>query len=423
MRTSYKRSTSVTEDTENVVDENRFSESEEFKSLSREVDRAVKDYTLLKLFEEEDSRVVEDNGFEESRDFLSINREIEEAIKDSFDDTIARHESLVGSEEVEIDTIKEVEEEEEDLFDDILEDDEEEENTEDIREDTKGIEKEKSSVNWKRILIGTGIGVLVISGVFFIANSITGKRIEDINDMEEAISDLYVDSRKDDIKGSVSSKKVEGYLEDLENLKGDENKIKSMESELTTISYYISDNEKLDEYNDNSFDLNYNGLDKNLDKIEESIRGYSVSGLALTASDYLDSISDDLGYFVNLRDELSNIKNYEVVDVDSLQVKVNKVTHKTNKEELQDMLDEISQAKKNAEEIKALKEKATEEALKQAEELQKETENALNNAKEELNTYKEEASNFFADLWNRFFGSKENETSSNNDIEVTVEGQ
>lgn len=315
---------------------------------------------------------------------------------------------------------------EEEVEDDSDEyDDSTEENTEDeSNEETRSTNSNKI----KKILIGAGVlaGVTILGVVGYNAFS-NSLDISNAKDMEDSILELYTNDKKEDIRDGVSSDTVDKYLSKLDDIDMSDDDKTSLKNELKTISYFISDDEIVDSITDNSYDYNNSSTSDKLDKVKESAKTYSVSPLAVTMTNNVSKAEEDYNYFISLRDELSTIKDYINFDYEGYQKKVNNVTHKVNKEELQDMVDELYNAKVKAEEVEELKEKATEEALKKAEELQKETEDKLNDARDDLNTYKEETKSFFESLFSGFGNKSEDEdvqqNSELNDVSQSTEEQ
>lgn len=284
-------------------------------------------------------------------DFVKINNEVEKAL-------------LQGNHNEEITNYvdDEFEEEEIDFFSD----------EEDVcAEEIKGNDSKKGMI--KKIIIGSSVLVIAI-GVYGGYKSFSNRN--SLDSLEAQIERLYTSSRKDDIKNGAN---LDKYYDKLDKL-GDGDRSKALRSELDCISQYVADMEELDYINSSSYDLGSPDLLTKLSKIVISAKGYSVDGLSNTVLDIINTIDGDYKSYISLRDSLSSVSNYSDFNISYYQKKVNKVSHNPNKEELQGMLDRISDSIKLDGKVEDIK-NATE-----------------NKIEEESNGIIENIGNFFSNL-------------------------
>lgn len=265
-------------------------------------------------------------------DFIKINNEVERAL-------------LQGNS---CDNINdEFEEEEIDFFSD-----EEDEYAEEVENN----DSKKGMI--KKIVIGSS--VLIISlGVYGGYRSFSNR--DSLDSLETQIERLYTSSRKDGIKNGAN---LDKYYDKLDNL-GDSDRSKALRSELDCISQYMADMKELDYINSSSYDLGSSDLLTKLSKIVMSATGYSVDGLSNTVKSTVDTIDNDYKSYISLRDSLSSVSNYSDFNISYYQKKVNEVSHKPNKEELQGMLDKISDSIKLDGKVEDIK-NATEDKIEEA---------------------------------------------------------
>lgn len=266
-------------------------------------------------------------------DFIKINNEVERAL---LQDNSCNNINDEFEEEEEIDFFSD----EEDEYD----------------EEVENNDSKKGMI--KKIVIGSS--VLIISlGVYGGYKSFSNRN--SLDSLETQIERLYTSSRKDGIKNGAN---LDKYYDKLDNL-GDSDRSKALRSELDCISQYMADMKELDYINSSSYDLGSSDLLTKLSKIVMSAMGYSVAGLSNTVKSTVDTIDNDYKSYISLRDSLSSVSNYSDFNISYYQKKVNEVSHKPNKEELQGMLDKISDSIKldgKVEDIKNATENKIEEA-------------------------------------------------------------
>lgn len=286
-------------------------------------------------------------------DFYKISNEIEEALEE--------------------DRISRIEDECEDLDEDlgvevldlgiegVLDDTVEEEidlneKEETSSEDVEDVEQAKTK-STKKIVASSVAVVVIVAGVTVGYRTISNRN--SVEGLEKQITKLYTSSKKDDLKSTVNSDKIDKYYVKLDELKDNED-TQSIRSELDTISAYIADKDILDEINSSGYDLNSSDMQSKLDKVNISSLNYSVPSLADSISSTIRQITEDYNYFISLRDELSLVSDYSNFDIKGYQLQVNEVTHTVNKKELQDKLDAIAKSMKLSETVEDIKKESSE---------------------------------------------------------------
>lgn len=377
-----------------------------YNKISRELEQAQENEEFIDIFIEDDYDLSGyDKDFMLSSNYNSSARDLELAISL---DKIVPLESVSSSRE------------KEDYGDNVPNEESEEDSKEDDIVGNVGNDKSDKLPfykNRKFMIASSIVGVIVISsGVFMFISS--RNRLNSVEAIKDKINNMYTNEKQVDIKDSIDGDDVDRVMSSIERLEGKED-LSSLKKELLNIDIYLADSDKVDELNDKYYDFNNASFDESVNTLKESVVAYTTPGLAVTMNNNIKGIEDDYNYFKTLRDELSSVSDYLSFDEKAYQKKVNNVSHSTNKEELQDLLDELKKAKANEKKVQELKDKATDEALKKAEELQKETQKSLDDAKNELNTYKEEAGNFFSDLVNKIKGEDKQGSDSSDTEEET----
>lgn len=295
-------------------------------------------------------------------DFYKISKEVDkalelESINESYDedsDSSSEEESITANEK-QLNTIKKEE-----------------------------VVKENSS-NAKKIIPYVASAVIIGGFVILGYKFISDNKGDSISRIERNIDKLYTSSRKEDVKNNVTDNKLSKYYEDLNEVKDgsslEERQV--VKDELDNISIFIADKGVLDKINDTSYQLNDSDMHTKLNSVKESVKGYSVDSLANTINKMISQIESDYSYYTDLRDELSLVKDYKTFDVDSYQVKINKVSHTENKKELQNQLNTIKTKIKVGEVVNDIKESAVEK-------VNKEVENAKESASEKVSKDVEE---------------------------------
>lgn len=286
-----------------------------------------------------------------------------------------------------------------------IEDDEydpdEEEDDNDEEENADNPKKSKRS-----ILIISGVVVVVFClFVWFLVTFVMGKlnlnKPVDLAYMQEEVNNLYTTEDKLDVRDAVTQNTLDKLKKSLNSVEGiSKEERDGILNELNTVGFYIADMDVLDGIDSDSYDLNESSMSEDIVKVSESAKGYSVPGLAITVSTKIQNINEDVKYFVSLRDDLSSVTDYKNFDENGYKEKIKEVTHKPNREELNDMYDTLVSAKRDAEEVEKLKAQQDEESKKQAEELQKKTEEELQSAREELDKYKTQSADLLESIKN-----------------------
>ena len=259
--------------------------------------------------------------------------------------------------------------------------------------------KNKTSFLDKRFVVSSVV-LIVSIGVMLGGGKIV-KNYKSENNIENQISNLYTSSKKEDLKSNISSNEVLKYYEKLDSVdnlsKSDKDR---MVEELDTISQYISDRGIIDKINDNNFDLNTNSIKDDLETIKKSSSEYSVSSLSSSMLRKVNNVESDYNYFLNLKDELSILKDDS--DIDEYQLKINKVSHTLNRKELQSMLDSVSNKAKISSALEDIKNDSN-----------KKVEDTLNDVKDDLS---DNTKGFFSSVLDElkdFFTSDDNNSKDN----------
>lgn len=312
--------------------------------------------------------------------------------------------------------LKEKQQYEEDFDgDDLYEEDEELDDFEEDEEDPKRLKK--------RVLIlgsvGTALLLALLIGGFFLFN----RTPTTIAEIQTKVNRLYTSEAKIDIKNSVSLDTLETYylaLKDISKEEKNSNAGVSVEQELDTIGYFISDNAMVDDFLDTKYDLASASLRENIEKIKANLSKYTVSGLSLTVKDKCTKIETELNEYEALKAELSAITDINVFVPSNYEARVNAITHEGNKKEVKLIYDKLVKDKEEAEAAKKAEELAMQEA-------QQATEAAVKKAEEEKARLQKELDQTKQQLQNQINKGKEylqNVTGSgNNEEDLPEEGE
>ena len=231
-------------------------------------------------------------------------------------------------------------------------------------------EEEDPSYLKRRIILWSSLGtvfvVLLAIGGYFLFN----REPTTIAEIQSKVNRLYTSEAKIDIKNSVSLDTLETYYLSLKEISSDEKKTNaavSVEHELDTIGYFISDNAMVDEFLDTKYDLSSASLRENLEKIKENLNKYTVSGLSLTVKDKCTKVESELGEYEALKAELSAITDINTFVPSNYEPRINAITHDGNKKELKVTFDKLAKDKEEADALKKAEELAVQEAQKQTE--------------------------------------------------------
>ena len=258
--------------------------------------------------------------------FYKISKEVEDALLDECSDSTKD----LLEDDVEEDLFAEDGDDvEEDLFADEDEDADEESNS-------ISTEEKKSFLN-KKIVVGSVI-MLVALGVSAVGyNAISDKN--NSKDLEKQIERMYTSSSKDDLKKGVDSDKLEKCYNKLEDV--DKKERVAFEDELDTMSSFIEDKDTLERLNSPDYNLNSSDFDSSLEKVKRSVSVYKVSSLADTLKVLINRIEGDFKNYSIAKEKInSNIGNKNA-NIKELQGFVSKVNHNPNREDLQNILNNI----------------------------------------------------------------------------------
>lgn len=294
---------------------------------------------------------------------------------------------------------------------------------------------DKKKRNKKRIIVGFSIlGVIfALIAVFFVYTNFF-RQDNSIEAIAQRVEKLYTSANKVDIKNGVTQSDLSEFYVELSEAAKNGDDTKSVESEIDTIGYFLSDKEQLNEYNSEDFDLTTVGMTDSLNTIKANADSYTVSGLAVTITDLANQVQSDYDSFIALRSELQGVTDVTTFDATAYKARIDEVTHTPNKEELTALYDKLVADQEAAQAQAELEAAATEEAkaqaekaLKEAQKIQQETQEKLDQAQEELANKAEEAANSIKD---KIFGSdssgsgesSESSTEENNSVDVQSKG-
>lgn len=364
MRTSYSRENK--EDVKEEVENEQTSPNDEGGVTTKKILEALERNAQLdvtgdiseepnlfnKSVKDDYEDIFADDGFDlVTPDYHKISMEVDLALREDYEKEVLSREVPTEEQEEEFDLNEEVEEPNND-------------NTvkgnEDIRnEDTSNLGSHEGVRSYKRWFTGTVAALVVVLGVTAGVKYLGSNSVNDIEDLENKIEKLYTSNRKDDLKSNVDSSKLDKYYSQLDAIEGEEGK-EDIKEELDTISYYIADKAILDEINSSGYDFNSSDMETKIEKVRESAKGYNVYSLSESIYAIIDQIENDYFYFLSIRDEISLVSDYSTFDVDAFQLKINKVSHTVNKQELQSKLDSISNSIKITDAVSDIKDASTE---------------------------------------------------------------
>lgn len=254
-------------------------------------------------------------------------------------------------------------------------------------------EEEDPSYLKRRIILWSSLGtvfvVLLAIGGYFLFN----REPTTIAEIQSKVNRLYTSEAKIDIKNSVSLDTLETYYLSLKEISSDEKKTNaavSVEHELDTIGYFISDNAMVDEFLDTKYDLSSASLRENLEKIKENLNKYTVSGLSLTVKDKCTKVESELGEYEALKAELSAITDINTFVPSNYEPRINAITHDGNKKELKVTFDKLAKDKEEADALKKAEELAVQEAQKQTEAAKQKAEEEKARLQKELDKTKQQ---------------------------------
>lgn len=294
---------------------------------------------------------------------------------------------------------------------------------------------DKKKRNKKRIIVGFSIlGVIfAFIAVFFVYTNFFCQH-NSIEAIAQRVEKLYTSANKVDIKNGVTQSDLSEFYVELSEAAKNGDDTKSVESEIDTIGYFLSDKEQLNEYNSEDFDLTTVGMTDSLNTIKANADSYTVSGLAVTITDLANQVQSDYDSFIALRSELQGVTDVTTFDATAYKARIDEVTHNPNKDELNALYDKLVADQQAAQAQAELEAAATEEAkaqaekaLEEAQKIQQETQEKLDQAQEELANKTEEAANSIKD---KIFGSdssgsgesSESSTEENNSVDTQSKG-
>lgn len=218
-----------------------------------------------------------------------------------------------------------------------------EQELEPVKEEIK--EEKPKKKKWK-LVVGLCVALFFIGafGSGYYLHSVTT-----VEDLQASVDRLYTSEEKTDIKDGFTQKDIDSYYQEASALRKRGKDVSSISDELTTISYFIQDKNKLAEYNDSSYDLTTMGLSNDLKDIENNTKNYTVSGLAVTITNSIAKVTTQYDTYINLKLEMQSISDIITFDESVYASKIDQIKHEPNKEELQGIYDILVADKKAAE--------------------------------------------------------------------------
>jgi hypothetical protein len=247
-------------------------------------------------------------------------------------------------------------------------------------EDALEVKPKKKKRKWLRRLV-TSILLLLVVG-FGITFAMSSGVLESTSDK---VSGLYTDSSKSDIISTVTVDDLDIYYAKA----GDD---ESLVSELDTIALYLSDKELISSASSSNVELN-EGL-VSITTVSDNLENYTVTGLALTMSEYVNEFMTEYGEYTSLRNELTSISDYATFDENLYIDRLDKITHTENREELDNLVSILNDSKAMSESIAGLQ--GAELDAKNAEIAQQASE--IEEYKSEIDSYQKKADKFTEDI-------------------------
>ena len=268
--------------------------------------------------------------------------------------------------------------------------------TENTRVDTSSINPPKK----KGISVGAIIAIvlssllmlslLVVGGIFVVNKVITSndsKKAELANstliEVQNSVDMMYTDSLKTEIKDGYTVSNLDDYRKKLDSI-GDSIDCTNLLTEIDTIELYLCDRKVLNEYADLNYNIAPDFVGKDCENIIASSNSYTVEGLKATICNLANDIVLDRNAYLELKEELSNIKDVKKYDEKQYTERIEEIKHTVNKSELQSMSDKLVADRDEAKAKDALKNAKTEEDKKNAEEDLKDAQGRQESIKEDL---------------------------------------
>lgn len=305
----------------------------------------------------------------------------------------------------------------------VEESDEELVNEEEINEEVEEVQPKKKRKIW--VIMGCIIAFIACAGVFFFSRS-SG---DSLSDVQERVDRLYTSKEKVDIKTGITQADLDKSYSKLEEMP---QKVRKKDSyvnlveELNTIGNYLSDRDSLEGFEDENYDLSTPSFTDYLASIEGNSKGYTVSGLAVTAVNRCKALNDECIEYTKIKDELSNVKDPLNFQEGNYIDRIGAIKHQVNQKELSTMYDNILKEKLKATEKvnkdnkdKEAVERAREEELKRIQDEKKAVEEELQKTKDELKN----TTDSVKDKLNSFLNKQqeENENQETEDVEEGIE--
>lgn len=257
----------------------------------------------------------------------------------------------------------------------------------------KEVKEEPPKKSRKVLILVASLLTVVLIGAFgygyYLFNS---KNIAStVEDLRASVDRLYTTKDKTDTIDGLTQNDLEDYFDSASELKQKGEDVTEITDELTTISSFIQDKKKLDEFNNTSYDLTTIGLTGEIESIVNNTKNYTVSSLVVTITNKAANVSSQYETYVNLKLEMQGITDVLTFDETAYATKISQIKHTPNKEELQGIYDilvadkEAAQAQAQIDAAQSQEDLANaQKALEDAKALQQETQGKLEELQEKL---------------------------------------
>lgn len=261
---------------------------------------------------------------------------------------------------------------------------------------------------WKVVVAVVSV-ILIISGVVFIkfikpnkeevaettevTTEATTEIVQDeLSEIKAEINRYYTSEEKQDLLTGITQDSLQGTYDKIAGYEANGVDISSVKAELDNISTYIQDKSLV--YNYMSVETDLTSItESDLATLKESVNGYIVPGLALTITNQINTLEQDISTYNTLYNELSSFEDYINYDVDKYEKAIQGISHTPNRLTLSEMHGKLVAKKAEAQGVKELDDKAKEEADKAKDKALEEANKAKENAETELNDTKDKLKN------------------------------
>ena len=243
---------------------------------------------------------------------------------------------------------------------------------------------------------------------------------DELSEIKAEINRYYTSEEKQDLLTGITQDSLQGTYDKIAGYEANDVDVSSVKAELDNISAYIQDKSLV--YNYMSVDTDLTSItESDLATLKESVNGYIVPGLALTITNQINTLEQDISTYNTLYNELSSFEDYINYDVDKYEKAIQGISHTPNRLTLSEMHGKLVAKKAEAQGVKELDDKAKEEADKAKDKALEEANKAKENAETELNDTKDKLKNALDKVKNKVTDPTE-ATTQQQATEVQPEG-